>query len=118
MTDPGGDFGWSIGTIGAGIATYYLVGALFAPVSGWLGDRYGARRMMLAGGILYGTSMVLLGFVSNLWQFFIVYGVIAGPYSKHFHGAADGIHQWLVQAALGLGHRYPVGRRAESERPS
>jgi MFS family permease len=76
LTDPGGDFGWSIGTIGAGIATYYLVGALFAPVSGWLGDRYGARRMMLAGGILYGTSMVLLGFVSNLWQFFIVYGVM------------------------------------------
>lgn len=74
LTDTSGDFGWSIGTIGAGIATYYLVGALCAPISGWLGDRYGARRMMLAGGILYGVSMVLLGFVSNLWQFFIVYG--------------------------------------------
>lgn len=76
LTDPGGDFGWSIGTIGAGIATYYLVGATFAPVSGWLGDRYGARRMMMAGGILYGSSMILLGFVVELWQFFIVFGVM------------------------------------------
>ncbi|MCH7606376.1 MAG: MFS transporter [Chloroflexi bacterium] len=76
LTDPDGRFGWSIGTIGAGMATYFLVGAIFAPVSGWLGDRYGARRMMTAGGMLYGTSMVLLGFISQLWQFFLVFGVL------------------------------------------
>ena len=76
LTDPDGRFGWGIGTIVMGLATYYLVGAMFAPVSGWLGDRYGARRMMLAGGILYGVSMVLLGFIQELWQFFIVFGCL------------------------------------------
>ena len=58
LRDPHGPFGWGIGTIGAVIAVYYLVGALFAPVSGWLGERYGARRLMLAGGLLYGGSML------------------------------------------------------------
>jgi len=76
LTDPDGRFGWSVGTIVMGLAAYYMVGAIFAPVSGWLGDRYGARRMMFAGAILYGVSMVLLGFVRELWQFFIVFGFL------------------------------------------
>src|SRR5215475_3311696 len=46
LRDPHGPFGWGIGTIGALIAVYYLVGALCAPVSGWLGEWYGARRLM------------------------------------------------------------------------
>ena len=76
LTDPEGRFGWGIGAISAGLATYYLAGAVFAPASGWLGDRYGARRMMLAGGIIYATTMALLGFISQLWQFFLVFGVM------------------------------------------
>ena len=54
LRDPHGGFGWGIGTIGALMAVYYVVGAFFAPVSGWLGERYGARHLMLAGGVLYG----------------------------------------------------------------
>ena len=76
LTDPDGPFGWSVGTIVIGLAAYYLVGSMTAPVSGWLGDRYGARRMMLAGALLYGSSMVLMGFVQDVWQFFIVFGVL------------------------------------------
>src|SRR5207244_7984395 len=67
LRDPHGDFGWGIGTIGALLAVYYAVGALFAPISGWLGERYGARRLMLAGGLLYGGSMGLLGLVRQPW---------------------------------------------------
>ena len=50
LNDANGGFGWSMGTIGAGLATYYLVGAITAPISGWLGDRYGTRTMMMASG--------------------------------------------------------------------
>jgi MFS family permease len=42
LRDPHGDFGWGIGTIGVLMAVYYVVGALFSPVSSWLGERYGA----------------------------------------------------------------------------
>jgi len=76
LTDGQGGFGWGIGTVSLGIATYYLFGAIFAPISGWLGDRYGARRMMQAGGALYAISMILLGFIQELWQFFLVFGVL------------------------------------------
>src|SRR5215510_7721425 len=36
LRDPHGDFRGGIGTIGALLAVYYLVGVLFAPISGWL----------------------------------------------------------------------------------
>src|SRR6266487_1676291 len=48
LRDPHGAFGWGIGTIGALMAVYYVVGAVFAPISGWLGERYGARHLLLA----------------------------------------------------------------------
>jgi len=76
LRDPHGDFGWGIGTIGALMAVYYVVGALFAPVSGWLGERYGARHLMLAGGLLYGGSMVLLGLVRQPWHFLLTFSVL------------------------------------------
>ena len=76
LTDAEGGFGWSIGTIGAALMVYYFVGAAFAPVSGWLGDRYGARRMMLFGGTLYTVSMLLLGVITQPWHFFITFGVM------------------------------------------
>ncbi len=76
LRDPHGAFAWGIGTIGALLAVYYLVGALFAPVSGWLGERYGARRLMLAGGLLYGGSMGLLGLVRQPWHFLLAFSVL------------------------------------------
>ena len=45
LNDPDGRFGWGLGTIGAAMAVYFVFGAIYAPISGWLGDRYGARRM-------------------------------------------------------------------------
>ena len=76
LRDPHGGFGWGIGTIGVLMAVYYVVGALFAPVSGWLGERYGARCLMLAGGMLYGSSMVLLGLVRQPWHFLLTFSLL------------------------------------------
>src|SRR2546428_12992546 len=76
LRDPHGAFGWGIGTIGALLAVYYVVGALFAPVSGWLGERYGARHLMLAGGLLYVSSMLLLGLVRQPWPFLLAFRVL------------------------------------------
>src|SRR4029434_9378532 len=61
LRDPYGDFGWGIGTIGVLMAVYYVVGAVFAPISGWLGERYGARHLMLAGGPPHAGTMAPLG---------------------------------------------------------
>lgn len=76
LNDQDGSFGWSLSAIGGGLAVYYLSGAIFSPIAGWLADRYGTRNMMIASGILFLTSMVLLGMITALWHFFIVFGVM------------------------------------------
>ena len=76
LNDPDGGFGWNMGVIGAALAAYYLFGALASPITGMLGDRYGARPMMFACGVLYAASMILIGTVTHLWQFFLYFGVL------------------------------------------
>ena len=76
LSDPEGDFGWSMITIGSALMVYYLVGAMVAPMTGWLGDRYGARRMLLVVSVLFGGSMVFVGTISEPWQFFLTFGFL------------------------------------------
>ncbi|SVB16608.1 uncharacterized protein METZ01_LOCUS169462, partial [marine metagenome] len=76
LNDANGDFGWSLGTIGAVIASYYMFGALYAPMTGWLGDRYGSRWMLFGAAIMYLISMSLLSQVTEIWQFFIFFGML------------------------------------------
>ena len=76
LTDDEGSFRWGVGTIGAAIALYYVFSAIFAPITGHLGDRYGARRMMFVGILLYGVGMLSLGFVREIWHFFVFYSFL------------------------------------------
>ncbi len=76
LTDENGAFGWNESLVTLGIATYYGFGAVYAPITGWLGDRFGSRIMLFAAATLYMISMVLLSMISELWHFFLFFGVL------------------------------------------
>jgi len=76
LTDPEGGFRWGIGELSMAIGLYYVFSAMFAPITGHLGDRFGARPMMFVGAVMYGVGMVALGFVSELWHFFVFYSFL------------------------------------------
>ena len=71
-----GGFGWNESLVTLGIAAYYGFGALYAPITGWLGDRFGARPMLAAAAVLYLVSMILLSRITEVWQFFLFFGVL------------------------------------------
>ena len=103
LSDPEGDFGWSMAIIGSALIMYYLVGALLAPLTGWMGDRYGARRMLLLGGLLFGGSMILTGTVSHPWQFILTFGLLlAIPESICLVPLTAAINWWFKRR-LGVG---------------
>jgi sugar phosphate permease len=49
------------------------VGPLFGFAAGWVVDRFGPRRLMLAGVLMAGVALVGLGRMSALWMFYFFY---------------------------------------------
>jgi len=71
-------FGWKRGDISFAYSLAFIVGLPAVVIMGWLGDRFGARLLMLGASILIGTGTVLLGTIKELWHFYLFYGVFVG----------------------------------------
>ena len=71
-------FGWSITAITLSYVFRSVIGALLAPVSGLLGDRYGAKKVMLVGTALFVVGMLLLATINQVWQLYLYYSLILG----------------------------------------
>ena len=69
-------FGWSEGLILFAFSLQWVVSGMFGPPSGWLGDRYGARFTLTLGASLYIVSMILAGFMTELWHLYLFFGVM------------------------------------------
>ena len=68
------DLGWSRAEVTSGNALSKLVvGPLFGFAAGWVVDRFGARRLMLAGILMAGGALLGLGAVSTLAFFYVFY---------------------------------------------
>ena len=50
------------------ITMYLLAMAVFLPISGWLADRFGARRIFMLAMVFYAVSSAACGFANNLPQ--------------------------------------------------
>ena len=71
-------FGWKRGDISFAYALAYVVGMPAVVIMGWLGDRYGARMLMIGASLLISTGTVLLGTITELWQFYVFYALFVG----------------------------------------
>ncbi len=77
------DFGWSRAKVTSGNAFARTFISLFGFLAGWLIDRFGPRKLMLYGILMGGLSLVALGGMATLWQFYLfnllgVMGYICG----------------------------------------
>ena len=107
------EFGWSRTVVTSGNALgKLLVAPLFGFIAGWIIDRYGPRRMMMAGALMAGSALIGLSMMNSLSMFYLFYVlnalgyVFGGPlpcqvlisrwFTKH-RGKAMGI------AYLGIG---------------
>src|SRR5690606_2650184 len=68
------DFGWSRATVTSGNAFgKIIIGPLFGFIAGWFIDRFGPRRLMLAGIVMGGFALIGLSIMTSLWQFYLFY---------------------------------------------
>ena len=68
------EFGWTRTIVTSGNAySKILVAPLFGFFAGWLIDKYGPRKMLMAGAIMGGAALIGLAFMSSLWMFYFFY---------------------------------------------
>jgi sugar phosphate permease len=68
------EYGWTRTVITSGNAVAkLLVGPLFGFLAGWMIDKYGPRRLMIAGILMMGTALIGLSMTSSLGFFYMFY---------------------------------------------
>jgi MFS family permease len=99
-------FGWSRSAISFAFSLVALMVSLYAPVVGTFVDRFGPRKVIVCGAVVFGSGFCSFWFLSgSLWQFYGSYLLTA------FGGAcltsipfATAISRWFVrQRGIALG---------------
>lgn len=71
------EFGWSYAQISLAASLQGLEMGIFAPVSGFIVDRYGARLLIFWGIIIIGLGLLLLSFTQSLIMFYSIFLLIS-----------------------------------------
>ena len=71
------EFGWSRASIAGAFALRTELSGVWAPVVGYLVDRVGPRRLLVAGVFLVGTGFILLSRIQTVWHLYMVAALIA-----------------------------------------
>ena len=67
-------FGWTRAQVTSGNALSKLVvGPAFGFIAGWMVDRFGPRKLMIAGILMAGAALIGLGSISTLGMFYFFY---------------------------------------------
>ncbi|MDE1990997.1 MAG: MFS transporter [Rhizobiaceae bacterium] len=68
-------FGVEPVSMSIGITVYLLTMSAFVPLAGWLGDRYGARRVFLSSIAIFTVASLFCGLSGNLVEFVVARAV-------------------------------------------
>ncbi len=69
-------FGWSRATTSAAVSLQRTESGMVSPFVGWFIDRFGPRRVMLAGIVATGLGFIMLSRINSLWQFYLAFTII------------------------------------------
>jgi len=110
------DLGISRGDLSAGLGISAWFAALSCPIVGWLIDRFGTRRVMIPGILLFALAVASFGFMQPdplflIYAIFCIAGFISGvqtpiPYAAvitHWFDNRRGLALGLATAGVGLG---------------
>ena len=105
---------WSRSGISAVALTMWVVYGTGSLMWGMLSDRWGTRRVVLAGGLLLGLGLIVSSQITSLWQLYVAFGGLVGFAAGAFYTpltttatrwftANRGLAVALVSAGTGFG---------------
>ena len=72
------EFGWGREVFAFALALQNLIWGLAQPFAGAVADRFGARRTIVLGGILYGLGLLTMGLADSPWSLSLSAGLLIG----------------------------------------
>ncbi|MCZ7385581.1 MAG: MFS transporter [Candidatus Methanoperedens sp.] len=72
------EFGWSRVAISSAISVNLLLFGVAGPISGWLLDRFGPRRVMIGSLSVLVCGVSATSIMKEFWQLVLLWGVIVG----------------------------------------
>ena len=70
-------FNWSRTQLSIAFSLSRVEGSIMGPISGYLIDKLGSRRMVLIGLIVAGGGFVIMSQMQNIWHFYIAFVVMS-----------------------------------------
>jgi MFS family permease len=71
------DFGWSMSVLSLAFALTRLESGLLGPFQGWLVDRFGPRRILTIGTLIFGVGFFVFSRVDSISSYFAAFILIA-----------------------------------------
>jgi MFS family permease len=71
------EFHWSRASLAGAFSLYAVLYCFFGFPAGRLTDLWGPRLVIGAGGLFLGAALACMAFVSQLWQPYVLYGLVA-----------------------------------------
>lgn len=72
------EFGWDRAAISLSVAVSLLAFGLGGPLGGFFVDRFGPRRVLIAGMLLISSGLLALMYITELWQLYLAWGIVIG----------------------------------------
>lgn len=72
---------WPIGSISLAVTIFFIIGGLFGLVAARLIERFDVRAVIIAGALISGASLAVVGQVTAQWQLYLVYAIFAIGYA-------------------------------------
>jgi MFS family permease len=71
------EFGWSMTVLSAAFALTRLESGLLGPLQGWLVDRYGPRKILTIGTVIFGLGFFVFSQINSITTYFLAFILIA-----------------------------------------
>jgi MFS family permease len=88
------DFGVSRTVLSGAFSLRQLESGFLSPLVGYLVDRIGPRKVILAGVVLAGSGLILTGLSPNIWWFYLAFVIMSAGVGGASHGVS-----WSVMVA-------------------
>ena len=105
------DFGLNKAEIGLVFSAFAYPYLVFQIIGGWLSDRVGARRTLIACGVIWASATILSGMAPGLLSLLLARVLLGFGEGATFPAATTAMSRWVPKAERGYAHSATAQRR-------